>query len=109
MKENKMKTEQVTTRIVNKRGTPLTAFHSNGGWEIRDVFPCSHNNYMIFNGTDEANKKIKYIIQKCEDQRSRWGDWTDKALKYANSLSIEYRENGLWYKAIAKGDMQNEL
>lgn len=91
-----MDTEQ-TMRIVNRRRAPLTAFHQNGGWEIRDVFPCSHNNYIVFDGINEANEYIEYILEKCKEQRPRWGDWTDKALKFANSLRIEYKKDEMWY------------
>ena len=74
--------------IVNSRNRPLNAFHSNGGWEIGDVFPCSTRCYMFFETQEEAENKINYIINKCEEQRERWGDWTDKALKFAHSLKI---------------------
>jgi hypothetical protein len=55
-------------KIVNSRGVPLSAFHSNGGWEIKDVFPCSSKNYIIFDNKDDANEYLTMIISKCEDQ-----------------------------------------
>jgi hypothetical protein len=75
-------------KIVNRKNRPLCAFHPNGGWEIRDVFPCIHRSYIIFDTPEEAQGYIDYIIRTCEKQRARWGAWTEKALKFARALRV---------------------
>ena len=74
--------------IVNSHRTPLTSFHSNGGWDIKDVFPCSRKCYMFFSSEAEAQEHLDYIIGKCEKERYRWGNWTDKALEFAHKLTV---------------------
>lgn len=75
-------------KIVNPRGIPLSSFHSNDGWKIGNVFPCSRNNYIIFSTEEQAQEHLDYIIRSCQEQESRWGEWTNKALKFAHSLKI---------------------
>jgi len=76
-------------RITNKRGTFLSAFHSNGGWKLGDVFPCSKYSWFTFKTKEEANNYILRIIKECKDQRKRWGDWTETAIKFAKSLKYQ--------------------
>jgi hypothetical protein len=76
-------------KIVNNRNTPLNSFHSNGGFEIKDVFPCSNNCYSVFSTEEEAQEYLSYIFVECENQRGRWKDWTDKALNFAKTLKIK--------------------
>ena len=75
--------------IVNKYKTPLSAFHSNGGWEIKDVFPCSRNNYYVFDTEEKAYNKIAYMINQCNEQRPRWKEWTDTALNYVKAMKVK--------------------
>jgi len=77
-------------RIANKRGTFLTAFHSNGGFEIADVFPCSQFSWVVFPSHSECEIYIAEMEKICEEQRDRWGEWTDKALAFVRTLHIAY-------------------
>ena len=70
----------------------LNSFHSNGGWEIGDVFPFSNRCWSCFETEKEAQNKILNIIKDCEKQRERWGDWTDIALKFAKKLNYFKRD-----------------
>jgi hypothetical protein len=75
-------------KIVNSRGIPLSSFHSNGGWQIKDVFPCSSKNYISFRTEEEAKGKLSRIIEQCKEQEVRWKEWTPIALKFALSLKV---------------------
>ena len=76
-------------RIVNKSGAFLSAFHFNGGWEIGSVFPCSKYNWITFASEEEVQSYILYLVYKSKEQRERWGDWTNKALKFIKTLKYE--------------------
>jgi len=78
----------MTYKIINKARKRLSAFHSNGGWEIGDVFPCSINCWIPFKTKEEAEDYLKYMLKESEDQRDRWGDWTDVAIKFIKTLKI---------------------
>lgn len=79
-------------RIKIASGRYLTGFHSNGGWVIGDVFRFSKYSWFTFKTEKEVQGKISYIIEDCLKQRERWGDWTDKALKFAKRLKYEAYE-----------------
>ena len=70
----------------------LTGFNSNGGWKIEDVFCFSKLSWITFKTEKEAQNKITFIIKDCEQQRERWGDWTDIALKFAKKLNYSKRD-----------------
>lgn len=74
--------------ITNKAGRRLSAFHSNGGWSIRDVFPCSFANWFSFKTEKEAEDYLKYMTKDAEKQKKRWGDWADIALKFIKTLKV---------------------
>ena len=76
-------------RIVNKRGTYLEGFFSNGGWEIGDVFACSKHAWISFNSEKEAQDYLLKLKTECLAQADRWGDWLDKALKFVKTLTYE--------------------
>jgi len=75
-------------KIINKRGTFLSGFHSNGGWEISDVFPCSSLSAITFKTEKEAQKYLLSMREELIKQQDRWGDWLDTALKFWKTLSI---------------------
>ena len=66
----------------------LTAFHSNGGFEIGDVFPFSTRSWLAFKTENEAKDELQNIIDDCKKQSKRWEDWTEKALKFAKGLFV---------------------
>jgi hypothetical protein len=74
-----------------KRNGYLNSFHSNGGWEIGDVFPFSTKTWSCFKTEKEAQDKILDIIEDCKKQQERWGDWTDIALEFAKNLEYKKR------------------
>ncbi len=76
-------------RIINKKGSFLTGFYSNGGFEIKDVFAFSKNNWFVFKTEKEVQNKLLDIIKECKKQEDRWGDWTEKAVKFAKTLDYE--------------------
>jgi len=76
-------------RIVNKNGAYLSAFHPNGGWQIGDVFPCSKRSWLTFESKNKVRSYFLYLVYTSEEQRKRWGDWTDKALKFIKTLRYE--------------------
>jgi len=75
--------------IINKNGRKLDGFHSNGGWSIGDVFPCSNSSYIVFEKEKEVQEYLIYMQKKCIEQSDRWGDWLDVALKFVKKL--EYK------------------
>jgi len=79
--------------IRNKRNYFLSAFHSNGGWEIKDVFPCSRKSWLVWKTEKEASAYLSRIKQECEEQRSRWMEWTDIAIKFVETLKVAKKDN----------------
>jgi hypothetical protein len=79
-------------RIINQRGTYLSAFHSNGGWEIGDVFPCSSNSWLTFETEKEVQDYLLRLKIESLEEADRWGGWLDKALKFVKSLGYEAYE-----------------
>lgn len=75
-------------KIINKAGRALSGFHSNGGWSIRDVFPCSHFVWINFKTQKDGEDYLKRMLKEAEAQRERWGDWTEKAIKFINTLRV---------------------
>jgi len=75
-------------RITNGRSF-LTGFFPNGGWSIRGVFAFSNRSWLIFDNETEVQEHLTYIIRACLEQKGRWGDWTDVALKFAKKLRYE--------------------
>jgi len=76
-------------RIINKQGRALTGFYSNGGFELRDVFAFSKFSWKSFKTEKEVQEYLLYLIVECRKQQDRWGDFTDKAEKFARSLDYE--------------------
>jgi len=74
--------------ITNQHNSKLCAFHSNGGWEINDVFPCGKDSWYCFASKAKAQAFITRIIDDCERQRARWGNWTDTAIQFAKKLKV---------------------
>lgn len=75
-------------KLINTKHQPLCAFHSNGGWEIEDVFPCGKDSYVVFPSRQEAENFIIKMITESEKQRNRWKEWTDEAKKFIHTLTI---------------------
>jgi len=76
-------------RITNKRGTYLSGFHSNGGWQIGDVFPCSKYSWISFKTEKEVQEYLLRLRDECMSQADRWGAWLDEALKFVKTLKYE--------------------
>lgn len=75
-------------KLITVQGIPLTGFHSNGGWELDDVFPCDRNSYEVYESRDRAEQRIQFMLQESEKQRDRWGEWTEVAKKFISTLTI---------------------
>ena len=75
-------------RIVNKNNRYLSAFHFNGGWEIKDVFPCSKYSWIIFDNKKNAEDYLSYMLETCIKQKERWGEWLNTALQFLKTLRI---------------------
>ena len=75
-------------RIANKSNRYLYAFHFNGGWSMKDVFPCSINSWICFNSEEEAKEYLKRMENSCHEQKERWGEWYDKAISYVKKFKI---------------------
>ena len=75
--------------IVNKQGRRLTGFYPSGGFEMRDLFAFSTTSWFVFNSEKAVQDELLRIIKECKEQQDRWGDWTDKAVKFAKSLSYQ--------------------
>lgn len=76
-------------KIYNKAGRTLAGFHSNGGWKIGEVFPCSNNMATIFNTKAEAEQYITYMLEKSQEQAGRWGEWLEVATKFIKTLTVK--------------------
>jgi len=75
--------------IRNKGGRYLTGFYPNGGWELKSVFVFSRRSWYSFDTMSKARSFITQMIKECEKQKDRWGDWTEKALKYIRTFRVE--------------------
>lgn len=75
-------------KLINTQHQSLCSFHSNGGWEMDDVFPCGKASYVVFKNRKEAEEYITYMVTESEKQRSRWQEWTDQAIQFIHRLTI---------------------
>lgn len=77
--------------IINKNKTPLSATHFGGGWNLREDFPCSNNLYIVFKTEESAKEKLEKMLKTAEEQRERWGDYTDEAIGFIKTLRVAKR------------------
>jgi len=70
----------------------LTAFHFGGGWSIGEILPFSKRSWLVFHSERKVQEYIQKVIERCEAQKERWGDWTGIALKFAKGLSYIKRK-----------------
>ena len=75
--------------LVNSRDIPLNSFHGNGGWSMRDVFPCNWNCHSAFYTEEEAQDHLQYMKNECIKQKERWGNWFNKAWNYVNKFKVK--------------------
>ena len=79
-------TEKKYYIIVNKYNTPLTMFSDGAGWEIKETFKFSNRTFEAFRTKEKAQQKLAYYLKTAEEQRDRWGSWTDTCLKFMQAL-----------------------
>lgn len=74
--------------IVNKRGTPLNAFHPN---DIPSVFEFSNSSFDSFSTKSDIENTMKYIRRevKNKDNQQRWGEkYTERHIRTLKGLKI---------------------
>ena len=82
--------------LTNRAGRFLGGFHPNGGFEIKDVFPCCTSGAFIsFDTIQEASIFVWRMEKICIEQKDRWKDWLPKAMKFIKTLRITILSNNL--------------
>ena len=74
--------------ITNQKGSYLFGFYPNGGFEIKDVFHFSRINKLTFDSKKDAETYLDYVRSSCVEQKERWGEWLDVALKVVDNLKV---------------------
>jgi hypothetical protein len=76
-------------KLLNKHGTPFNAFHSNGGWNLREDVVCSNSCWTVYKNKQEADDAKLRMLEEAEEQRDRWGDeYTDNVLGYISKFKV---------------------
>jgi len=75
--------------LINKQGRPLTAFH-DGDLDIKGMFPCSYNCYVVFDSKEDAERKKQYMRESINKSKERIGaEMIEKMHKFINNLTIK--------------------
>ena len=76
--------------LKNKNNNPLQGFHSNEGWDIKNVFPCGWCSQFLTFTTKKETKDFKlYMFKEARKQRKRWENWGDTAINFIDNLKIK--------------------